>query len=120
MVVLKPPPQQRYATGEPGKVQGRNRVGIVVQWVASPRGQYSGKIRFIEKPGLQDEGIATWLNVVLTPPSAGVRHGRARQSSGTGLCGDCRRVLWIPVPRVLVLGYKTRWVATKLGTFIDL
>ena len=24
-------------------------------WVAGPRGQYSGKIRFIEKPGVQDE-----------------------------------------------------------------
>ena len=25
-------------------------------WVPGPRGQYSGKIRFIEKPGVQDEG----------------------------------------------------------------
>ena len=27
-----------------------------VLWVPGPRGQYSGKIRFIEKPGVQDEG----------------------------------------------------------------
>ena len=27
-----------------------------VPWVPGPRGQYSGKIRFIEKPGVQDEG----------------------------------------------------------------
>ena len=36
-------PQQRYATGEPGKVQGWDRVG-----------QYSRKIRFIHKAGVQD------------------------------------------------------------------
>ena len=38
-------------------------------WVSGPRCQYSGKIRFIEKPGVQDEGVAMWLNVVLTPAS---------------------------------------------------
>ena len=27
-----------------------------VLWVPGPRSQYSGKIRFIEKPGVQDEG----------------------------------------------------------------
>ena len=32
-------------------------------------------------------------------PLAAVRHGRARQSSGSGACGDCRRVLWIPGPQ---------------------
>ena len=45
---------------------------------------------------------------------------RARQTSGTGPCGDCRRVLWVPGPRdqysgkfVLSrnVGYKTRGVA---------
>ena len=35
----------------------------------SPRGQYSRKIRFIEKPGVKDEGVAICLNVVLTPAS---------------------------------------------------
>ena len=35
-------PQQRYATGEPGKVQGRDRVGIV-EVSCGYRGQYSGK-----------------------------------------------------------------------------
>ena len=32
-------------------------------------------------------------------PQAAVRHGRARQSSGTGQCGNCIRVLWVPGPR---------------------
>ena len=31
-------------------------------------------------------------------PPATVHHGRARQSSGTGPCGYCRRVLWVPGP----------------------
>ena len=29
---------------------------------------------------------------------AAVRHGNVRHS-GTGLCGECRRVLWVPGPR---------------------
>ena len=32
-------------------------------------------------------------------PQVAVRHGRARQSSGTGPYGNCRRVLWVPGPR---------------------
>ena len=32
-------------------------------------------------------------------PPAAVRHGTARQSSGTGPCWDCRWVLWVPGPR---------------------
>ena len=32
-------------------------------------------------------------------PQAVVRHGRARQTSESGPCGDCRRVLWVPGPR---------------------
>ena len=35
--------------------------------IPGQRGQYSGKICFIEKPRVQDEGVAMWLNVVLTP-----------------------------------------------------
>ena len=37
------------------------------QCVPGPRGQYSVKICFIEKPRVQDEGVAMWLNVVMTP-----------------------------------------------------
>ena len=29
---------------------------------------------------------------------AAVHHVRARQNSGTGPCGHCRRVLWVPCP----------------------
>ena len=36
-------------------------------WVPGPRGQYSGKIRFNEKRGVQVEGVAKLLNIVLTP-----------------------------------------------------
>ena len=32
-------------------------------------------------------------------PQAAVHPGRARQCSGTGPCGYCRRVLWVPSPR---------------------
>ena len=44
--------------GEPVKVQGRDRVGIVEGSCGNRARQvrYSGKIRFIEKPGVQDDG----------------------------------------------------------------
>ena len=50
--------QQRYSTGEPGKGQGRDRVGIVEDSCGyRARGvSISGKIRFIETPEVQDEG----------------------------------------------------------------
>ena len=32
-------------------------------------------------------------------PRAAVHHRRARQSSGAGPCGDCRKLLWVPGPR---------------------
>ena len=32
-------------------------------------------------------------------PLAAVRHGRGRQTSESGPCGDCRRVLWVSGPR---------------------
>ena len=38
-----------------------------VLWVPGRRGQYSGKIRFIEKRWVQNEGVAKLLNIVLTP-----------------------------------------------------
>ena len=50
-------PQQRYTMGEPGKVHGRDRVGIVdVPVGTAPAGSVIGEICFIEKPGVQDEG----------------------------------------------------------------
>ena len=57
-----------------------------VQWVPGPRGQYSGKIRFVEKSGLQDEGLAMWLNVILTPPPRSLPRS---QTSGTGPSANC-------------------------------
>ena len=155
-------PKQRSATGVPGKLQGRHRVGFAegsfgfrtrgvsiqrqfvlsrnmgyktrgvakvskhsfdppqaasrygramqssgtgscrdcsrVLWEAGPWGQYSGIIRFIEKPGVQDDRGRHVAKRSSDPP-APIRHGRSRQSSGTGPCGDCRRVQWEPGPR---------------------
>ena len=61
-------------------------------------------------------------------PLAAVHHGRARQSSGTGLCGYCRRVLWVPGPRGKYSGkirdlsrnpgYKSRGVAMLLNVVL--
>ena len=120
-------------------------------WVPGPRGQYSGKIRFIEKRGVQVEGgrqvakhssdprqaypevklqvrdlvrvvgivapfaplgaVTRGKFVLSSPrgqigqgdvcrvPLAAVRNGRARQTSESGPCGDCRRGLWVPGPR---------------------
>ena len=120
-------------------------------WVPGLRGQYSGKIRFIEKRGVQVEGgrqvakhssdprqaypevklqgrdlvrvvdiVAPFAPLgagtrgkfvlssrsgevgqgdVCRVPLAAVRHGRARQTSESGPCGDCRRGLWVPGPR---------------------
>ena len=50
-------------------------------------GQYSGKICYIEKAGLQDEGVATWLNVVVTThPSSGMpRENQAKFNDRTVL-----------------------------------
>ena len=57
---------------------------IRVLWVPGPQSQYSGKIRFIEKPGIQDDGVALWLNVVLEPGSL-----PRSQSSCTGPSASC-------------------------------
>ena len=54
--------------------------------------QYSGKIRFIEPQKV--DGHKRPFRV----PPAAVHHGRARQISGTGPRGYCRRVLWVPGP----------------------
>ena len=58
---------------------------------------------------------------------AAVHHGRASQSPGTGPFGDCRKLLWLPGPRVSVRGkfvlsrnpgYKTRGVAMWLNVVL--
>ena len=51
-------------------------------------------------------------------PLAAVRHGSARKSSGTGLCGNCRRVLCDTGPAGSVFGensfYRETW-GTRRG-----
>ena len=62
-------------------------------------------------------------------PPAAVHTGRTRQCSGTGPCGYCRMVLWVPGPRgqysgKFVLsrnpGYKTRGLAMWLNVVLTL
>ena len=61
-------PQQRY-TGEPGKVQGRDRVGIVEgSCGCGARGvSIRGKFVLSTNPGYKTKGVAMWLKFVLTP-----------------------------------------------------
>ena len=54
-------PQQRYITDEPGKVQGRDSVGLVEVYSGYRARGVSIRGKFIEKPGVQDEGVVTWL-----------------------------------------------------------
>ena len=58
-------------------------VGIVAPF--DSRGSVPGKNSFYRGPGDKSAQV----------PQAAVRHGRVRQSSGTGQCGDCIRVLWV-------------------------
>ena len=65
-----------------------------VLWVPVPRGQYSGKIRFIEKHGVQDGGgVAMWLNVILT------RVAYPGQCLGTG-----PSAFWVLLPGFTIRG----------------
>ena len=83
-------PQQRHVTEEPGKVQGRDPVGIV-EWSCVYLAHGSsilGKFVLSRNPQYKTMGIDMWLNVVLTPGSL-----PRSQSSGTGpigaRCGYC-------------------------------
>ena len=70
---------------------------------------YPGKIRFIEPEGEMGPG-----DVHRVPPAA-VCHARARQSSGTGPCVECRRVLLVPGPRGQYSG-KIRFIEKPGGS----
>ena len=53
-------------------------------------------------------------------PLAAVRHGRARQTSESGLCGDCRGVLWVPGPRGQYSGkFWTSSVSGQSGVLVS-
>ena len=62
-------------------------------------GQYSGKVRFIEKPGVQDVVVAMWQNVILYPEvKVQVREllrvvGIVAPFAPTGV--GTQRVLWV-------------------------
>ena len=61
-------PQQRYATGEPGKVQGRDRVGIVEGPVGTaPVGSEFRQNMFYPETCGERRGVAMWLKLVLAP-----------------------------------------------------
>ena len=54
---------------------------------------------------------------------AAVRHGRSRQTSEPGPCGDCRRVLWVPGPWGQYSGkirfIKKHGVQDEVGRHVD-
>ena len=56
-----------------------------VLWVPGPRGQYSGNIRFIENPGIQDEGGRHVAKRSSDTPGSLPRS----QCSGTGPSASC-------------------------------
>ena len=61
-------PKQQYAMGEPGKVQGRDRVCIVERSCGCRTiyDQCSGKFVLSRNPVYMIRGVAMWLNIVLT------------------------------------------------------
>ena len=60
--------QQRYIPGEPGNVQGRDRVGIVGGSCGyGARGVSIRRNSFYRETGVQDKVVPMWLIVVLTP-----------------------------------------------------
>ena len=72
------------------KLQGRDLVrvvGIVAPFTPMGAGT-RGKFVLSSPRGEMGPGDARRV------PLAAVRHGRARQTSESGPCGDCRRVLW--------------------------
>ena len=62
-----PGPQQRYATGDPGKFQGQDRVGIVEGSFGYRAGHagsiFGGNPFYRETWGSRGGGVAMWLNV---------------------------------------------------------
>ena len=80
-------PRQAYSEV---KLQGRDLVrvvGIVAPFAPMGAGT-RGKFVLSSPRGEMGPGDARRV------PLAAVRHGRARQTSESGPCGDCRRVLW--------------------------
>ena len=77
------------------KLQGRDLVRVVdVVAPFAPLGAGTrGKFVLSSPRGEMGPGD------VCRVPLVAVRHGRARQTSETGPCGDCRRVLWVPGAR---------------------
>ena len=51
-----------------------------------------------EKFGLSSPRGEMGPGDVCRVPPAAAHQGRARKSTGTGPCGDCRRALWVPGP----------------------
>ena len=78
-------------TGVKFQVRDLVRIVGIVDPFAPREGRYPGKIRFIEPQGVKGD-------LYQVSPAA-VCHGKARQNSGTGPCGDCRMFPWVPGPR---------------------
>ena len=115
-------PQQRYATGKPGKYQGRDRVGSVEGscGYGARRISIRGKFVLSRNPGYKTGGAVMWLNVL-----GGIRfiehqgvngHRCPRQRYASGEPGKAQgrdRVGIVEGSR----GYRTRGVSIR-GTFV--
>ena len=81
------PLQQRYTTGEPFKVKGRNRVGIVEGFCGyrACGVRIRGKFALSRNLGYKTILVAIRLNVVLTTPSSSgtPREGQEMLRDGT-------------------------------------
>ena len=78
------------------KVQVRDLVRVVDIVAAFAPRVFSIRRKFVLSSPRGQMGTGDLYQV----PTAAVHHGRVRQSSGTGPCGYCRRVLWVPRPEV--------------------
>ena len=77
------PPQQWYVTGEPGKLKGRDGVGIVEGFCRyRARGvSIRGKFVLSRNLGYEED---RYVSKRSSDPRAAECHGGPRQSSGTG------------------------------------
>ena len=83
------------------KLQGRDLVrvvGIVAPFAPVGGGGTQGMFVLSSPRGEMGPGD------VCRVPLAAIRHGRARQTSESEPCGDCRRVLWVPGRGVRIRG----------------
>ena len=114
-------PKQRYATGVPGKVQGRDRVGFAEGSSGYRTRGVSIRRKFVlsRNMGYTTRRVATCLNIVLTHPQqryAMVEPCKAQGRDRVGIVvGSCeKRACWVSIRRKFVLSRNLR-IATWLN-----